>query len=362
MIASDGPDAFYNGGDRARHRRGPEAPVRPAGKPRHDDAGRPARPTPPRCASRSSAPTAATPSRRMNSPSSGGLTVLQMLKMLERFPIGDARAGLRLRQHEHAQRDGRGDAHRIRRPRRVDGRRRLLVCAGQGPARPHATSRCAASRSRRPRVMPSTRWPATRGRTTWPAASRRTRLAHAPSRSAGPGGSTTHFSVADKLGQHGLLHQHHRVVARHRHVRRLLPRRLRRDHVLQELRLPAQQRADRLQLHAVDQPVHRRSRHQRRGARQAPAQQHGADDDLRPARPAARGLRFAGRLDDHQLGVQRDAEPARSPHDDPGGDRRAAAVGHRGGRHRSRSTTAIRSRPRRSRPRRSTRCVRSATR
>ena len=36
--------------------------------------------------------------KAMAPPSSGGLTVIQMLKMLERFPIGDASQGLRLRQ------------------------------------------------------------------------------------------------------------------------------------------------------------------------------------------------------------------------------------------------------------------------
>ena len=46
------------------------------------------------------------------------------------------------------------------------------------------------------------------------------------------------------------------------------------------LRLSAQQRADRLQLHADAERRHRQPRRQRRGAEQAPALQHGADASL----------------------------------------------------------------------------------
>ncbi len=56
------------------------------------------------------APTAATRIKSMAPPSSGALTVIQILKMLERFPLGDASQGLRLRRVEDAQRDGRCDA------------------------------------------------------------------------------------------------------------------------------------------------------------------------------------------------------------------------------------------------------------
>ena len=43
-------------------------------------------------------------------PSSGGLTLLQMLKMLERFPIGDASQGYGFGSVKTGQRDGRRDA------------------------------------------------------------------------------------------------------------------------------------------------------------------------------------------------------------------------------------------------------------
>ena len=45
-------------------------------------------------------------------------------------------------------------------------------------------------------------------------------------------------------------------------------------------------------------------------------------------RRADRGLRLARRVDDHQFGAERHAEPDRPRHDDPAGDRRAEALGH----------------------------------
>ena len=83
------------------------------------------------------------------------------------------------------------------------------------------------------------------------------------------------------LGQRRLLHVHDRADRRQRH-RRPGPR------------LPAQQRADRLQLHAdPDEPPANSP-----AAGQAPALEHGADDRLRP-RAAGGRARLAGRRDDH---------------------------------------------------------------
>ena len=55
--------------------------------------------------------------KSMAPPSSGALTVIQILKMLERFPLGDASEGFGFGSVEHAERDGRRDAAGLRRPR-----------------------------------------------------------------------------------------------------------------------------------------------------------------------------------------------------------------------------------------------------
>ena len=54
-------------------------------------------------------------------PSSGGLVLLQILKMLERFPIGAATQRIRLRRGGDPQRHAGGDAPRFRRSRALDG-------------------------------------------------------------------------------------------------------------------------------------------------------------------------------------------------------------------------------------------------
>ena len=73
-----------------------------------------------------------------------------------------------------------------------------------------------------------------------------------------PRQSTTHLTVADAQGQRRVLHVHDRVHRRQRHRRA-------------GLRVPAQQRADGLQLRLDDAP-------EPRGRLQAPAQLDGADD------------------------------------------------------------------------------------
>jgi gamma-glutamyltranspeptidase/glutathione hydrolase len=65
----------------------------------------------------------------MSPPSSGGLSVGQMLLELQRFPLGDSAQG-----HEDDARDDRGDAPHVRRPGGVDGRRGLRPCAKKGLA------------------------------------------------------------------------------------------------------------------------------------------------------------------------------------------------------------------------------------
>jgi gamma-glutamyltranspeptidase/glutathione hydrolase len=134
----------------------------------------------------------------MNSPSSGGLTVLQMLKMVERFPIGDAGAGFgfgspaTLNVMAEAMRTAfadravwMGDADFSYVPDKG-----LLhptyVALRSGPIAPTA----------RLTVNPVAGDPRPYDMA---AAAGDTRLAHAPSFS-GPGGATTHFSVGDRWG------------------------------------------------------------------------------------------------------------------------------------------------------------------
>ncbi len=134
----------------------------------------------------------------MNSPSSGGLTVLQMLKMVERFPIGSERAGfgfgspntlnvmaeaMRTAFADRAVWMGDADFSYVPAKGLLD---RTYVAMRSEPIAPTA----------RMPVNPVAGDPRPYDMA---AAAGDTRLAHAPSFS-GPGGSTTHFSVADRWG------------------------------------------------------------------------------------------------------------------------------------------------------------------
>jgi gamma-glutamyltranspeptidase/glutathione hydrolase len=134
----------------------------------------------------------------MNSPSSGGLTVLQMLKMVERFPIGDASAGfgfgspatlnvmaeaMRTAFADRAVWMGDADFSYVPDKGLLHPTYIALRC---GPIAPTA----------RLTVNPVAGDPRPYDMA---AAAGDTRLAHAQSFS-GPGGSTTHFSVADRWG------------------------------------------------------------------------------------------------------------------------------------------------------------------
>jgi gamma-glutamyltranspeptidase / glutathione hydrolase len=134
----------------------------------------------------------------MNSPSSGGLTVLQMLKMVERFPIGSERAGfgfgspntlnvmaeaMRTAFADRAVWMGDADFSYVPDKGLLD---RTYVALRSEPIAPTA----------RLTVNPVAGDPRPYDMA---AATADTRLAHAPSFS-GPGGATTHFSVADRWG------------------------------------------------------------------------------------------------------------------------------------------------------------------
>jgi gamma-glutamyltranspeptidase/glutathione hydrolase len=134
----------------------------------------------------------------MNSPSSGGLTVLQMLKMVERFPIGDASAGfgfgspatlnvmaeaMRTAFADRAVWMGDADFSYVPDKGLLD---RTYIALRSEPIAPTA----------RLTVNPVAGDPRPYDMA---AAARDTRLAHVHSFS-GPGGATTHFSVADRWG------------------------------------------------------------------------------------------------------------------------------------------------------------------
>ena len=199
--------------------------------------------------------------KAMSPPSSGGLALIQMLKMLERFPLGDASQGFGFGSLKTV--NVMADAMRIAFADRSAGWATPTSCR----CRPRAcwtrpTSACAVRRSCRARASTPDPLPGDPRPYQTAGLETGTRLAVAEP-VTGPGETTTHFVVVDQLGQHGLVHQHHRVVARHRRVRRLPQS----GRFVQEPRLPAEQRADRLQHRAVDPPVHRQCRLQRRAAR-----------------------------------------------------------------------------------------------
>jgi gamma-glutamyltranspeptidase / glutathione hydrolase len=302
LIAEQGVDVFY---------RGPIAEAIVAGQQRHVAAGRGGLMT-----LRTSPPTTSRISepveddyrgytvKSMGPPSSGGLTVLQMLKMLERFPIGDEAAGYgfgatnTLARHGEAMRLAyadravwMGDEDFVPVPKKG-----LLAdeYVGLRSAMISETSRMATPTAGDP----------------W---------AYEPMGIAGnqPGQRREpHDALLDRgpLGQRRQLHHHDRGRLGHGHPRT-------------RLRHPAQQRADRLQPHTDLQPRHRQPRGERRGRREAAAKQHGAHHAVQ-GRQAVRRVRLAWRRDDHQLGPQHDPQPAGPRHVDPGGRRRTADVGH----------------------------------
>jgi gamma-glutamyltranspeptidase/glutathione hydrolase len=211
-------------------------------------------------------------------PSSGGLTILQMLKMLERFPLGDASQGFGFGSLKTA--NVMADAMRLAFADRGIwmGDSDFVPVPAKGLLNPTYVGQRSALIVPGARINPN---PAPGDPRPFETAglSTGTRLAVADP-VTGPGETTTHYSVVDKWGQHGDVHQHHRVLARHRCFRGLQGRK----RLIPQFRLPAQQRAHGLQHHAFGEPVHRQPRLQRRAAQQAPAQQHVADDDLHAGR------------------------------------------------------------------------------
>ena len=150
------------------------------------------------------------PIKAMSPPSSGGLTVIQMLKMLERFPIGDASQGYgfgttkTLNVMAEAMRAG------LCRPCDLDGRRRLRPGADERPARTRLHRP-----ARRRLIVPGARHPPR------PAAGRPASVRSGGPRAddaagrcrAGdrPGENDDALLGGRQVGQHRVVHQHDRV-------------------------------------------------------------------------------------------------------------------------------------------------------
>ena len=262
----------------------------------------------------------------MTSPSSGGLTVGQMLGMVERFPIGNASQGfgfgslstvnvmaeamriafadraIWMGDADFANVPARGLLHPVyvaARGSAINPAARITPNPVAGDPRPFQTAG----------VAPSTR------------------LAVADP-VTGPGETTTHFSVVDKWGNvvsytntiessHGIG-----VFAGFTEA----------NGTFRNFGFLLNNELTDFNTTPTTNPVHRRDRLQRRAAEQATPQQHDAGDDLRSERRADRGARLPRRRDDHQLGVQRHPEPDRSRDGRARGDRCAARLGDRGGR------------------------------
>ena len=261
----------------------------------------------------------------MNSPSSGGLTVIQMLKMVERFPIGDASAGFGF--GSPATLNVMASAMRIAFADRAVwmGDADFSYVPAKGLLnRTYTDMRGAAIQSDlriTPNPVAGDPQPYDMARATTA-----TRLALVESFS-GPGGSTTHFSVVDKWGNMvsytntiesgygaGMFAGYYPPgcgdISCFKSFGFLL------NNELTDFNFTPSTNPFTGQPMTNDVAPGKRPR-----SSMAPSMIF--DKKGRPI--VAYGS--PRRVDHHQLGVQRDAEPDRPWHDDPAGGRRAAAVG-----------------------------------
>ena len=255
------------------------------------------------------APIAATTIVSMPPPSSGGVHLIEMLNILEGFPLraGGARLGRR-----RAAPDDRGDEARLCRPRGISRRPGVRQRAGRGPDLEALRRRSCAARSIR-----SAHAPARDPR----------RQARAPRE----GDNTTHYSVVDRDGNavantYTLNFNYGARPGRRRH------------------RHPAQQRARRLRRQArrAERLRPRRRRRQCAGPGQAAALVDDADHRAQgrqavcssPARPAAaasspRCCRSILNVIDHQMNIARSGRRAAHASSMAAGPGRAPSAGFR---------------------------------
>ena len=233
---------------------------------RPDDRARPAATTARSSASRRTSSYRGLDVFSMGPPSSGGSTVGEALNILEQIPGYDA-----MSDDRQAALLPRGVALRVRRPQRVRRRPGLL-------RRPAA--RAAVGLASRPSAR-ALIGPTDRERRRSPAgdpcdAPARHRQARRVGVVFSPAQSTTHLTVADRHGMVVSLHVHDRVDRRQRHRR-------------PGLGLPAQQRADRLQLRRPGPTRTRRPAASGRARRSPrPTSSATAGRSSPSARPAAR--------------------------------------------------------------------------
>ena len=263
--------------------------------------------------------------KSMAPPSSGALTVLQILKMLERFPLGDASKGfgfgatntltvmadaMRLAFADRA--DWMADADFVPVPAKG------LIASGYLSVRDNAITQGV-------RLTPD---PLPGDPRPFEAAGTAPALAvtcAAPQ--TGPENGTTHFSVVDPWGNLvsytntiesgygiGVFAGYTRSDGTFRNHGFLLNNELTDFNTAPEL-----------------EPVTGEVGYNDVQPLQAPAQQHGADDVVLTAGPTDPRLRLARRGNDHQLGGQHHHQPGR-PQDGPAASRRCRA--HLGGRRR----------------------------
>ena len=104
----------------------------------------------------------------MPPPSSGGLTVIQILKLIEQFPLGDEDQGFGFGSHFDPARHDRGHAPGLCRSRDLDGRHGFRRFAGQGTDRRRLHCHAGATHQGGfPASAAMTRWPAILVPSTW---------------------------------------------------------------------------------------------------------------------------------------------------------------------------------------------------
>ena len=159
----------------------------------------------------------------MGPPSSGGSTVGEALNILERFDLGTLPRDQALHRYLEASRYAYADRNQYL------GDPDYVNVPLEGLLSKDFAADAARAHRRRPRRAPSAR--ATRGRYNGGGGSASVKVSDL----GGRAGQTTHLSVVDRYGNVVSLHDHDRADRRHRDRRA-------------RLRVPAQQRADGLQL------------------------------------------------------------------------------------------------------------------
>ena len=250
--------------------------------------------------------------------------MIQMLKMLERFPIGDASQGYGFGSVKTV--NVMADAMRLAFADRSIwmGDADFVPVPGKGLLERRPTSACAARRSCPARASTRTRCRAIRARMKWPA-SRPARAWRWPSPSPAParrprtsrwwtswGNMVTYTNTIES--SHGIG-----VFAGYKND----------DGIFKNHGFLLNNELTDFNTTPTTNPYTGGAGYNDVQPNKRPRSSMAPTMIFTPRRRAADRLRLAGRLDHHQLGAQRDAEPHRPQDDAAGGDRRAAPVGHK---------------------------------